>query len=226
MANSKLRPPLVSMTPVLVFSFRARFSFSRRASKIICRLRASISKSGIGSSLPERECRTLSRPIDDVDFIFRRPRGLGGSLLAGVPPLKSSSGLMPVLLCGSSLTSLRLRRLRNSRAIFSSVDPRFLGVGGMVCDLVRWGGELGKALLMGGALFLLCVLLLVDGRSPVAKLTPESVLRSMRRMDSASAVKNSGPVTSRDSSMTPLAVRRYLSTISRTTAQPLESPGR
>lgn len=179
------------------------------------RCRSSISKQW--SSLPVRACFARDPPIELVDFIFLSVRsffsdvsGLGGSSLTS---------------WRISVTSFRVRRFRNSRAIFSKVVPLFLfgdlgtsmgGCGGAVV------GEAGRGLL----LCLLPVLLLVDGRSPVAKLTPESARRSWRRYSSLRGFKLSGLVTSRHSSITPLAVRRYLSTVSLTTAQPLASSGR
>lgn len=111
--------------------------------------------------------------------------------------------------------------------IFSSLDRAFLGTGGTVADR-RGGesvGEAGRGLSVYGvtSLLRLLALPLVEGRSLVAKLTPESERRSFRRDSSLSGVKYSGPVTWRYSSMTALAVRRYLSTTSLTLGHPLSS---
>ena len=54
-----------------------------------------------------------------------------------------------LLVVDISLTSLRVRRFRNSRAIFSSVVPRFLGVGGITGDFTL--GDAGSGLLMVAA---------------------------------------------------------------------------
>lgn len=105
--------------------------------------------------------------------------------------------------------------------------PLFLGVGGAegsgLAGGADLGGDAGSGLSMVEVLLLPPELPLVDGRSPVAKLTPESALLSTRRCASFSSSKYSGPATSRHSSMTPLEVRRYLSTASLTTVQPLTS---
>lgn len=89
-------------------------------------------------------------------------------------------------------------------------------------------GEAGRGLSVYGVegLLRLLALPLVEGRSPLAKLTPESARRSVRRDSSLVEVKYSGPVTWRYSSMTALAVRRYFSTTSLTLGQPLSSLGR
>ena len=115
---------------------------------------------------------------------------------------------------------------------FSSVDLVFLGVGGIVADRIGGesvGGEAGRGLSVlgfkAGGLTWLLLLLLVEGRSPTAKLTPESARRSVRR-DSSAGVKYSGPVTWAHCSIMALVVRRYLSTTSLIAAQPLSSPSR
>lgn len=208
MSRSKVRAAPLGMLPGILFSF------SRCASMIIRRRRSSRSKSDMCSSLFDLEWAVFVAPIEVVDFIFLKGRGLDSVL-----------SLTMLALCEISTTSLRFRRLRNSRAIFSRVVPRFFGVGGVGCVCAR-GGDAGSGLLMVEMFVLLPVLPLVEGRSPVAKLTPESARRSVRRDASTSASKCSGPVISRHSSMTPLAVLRYLSTMSRTTVQPLSSPGR
>ncbi len=119
---------------------RSCCSFSFWALRINWRRRASWSKSGIGSSLPDRECANLVAQIEEVDFIFRSPRGFDGSLGMGADSVE-------FVRWDNSFTSLRLRRFLNSRAIRSRVVPRFLGVGGgrgCAC-----GGDAGRGLLMG-----------------------------------------------------------------------------
>ena len=92
--------------------------------------------SAIASSLPILACLALAPPIELVDFIFFSERTLG-------------SFMMLFDVADNSLTSLRVRRFRSSRAIFSNVVPRFLGVGDG-----RWGastsGNAGRGLLVGG----------------------------------------------------------------------------
>ena len=150
---SKLRPMpwgLDSVTPGLIsFSLGLALScFSLFASSIIFLLcSSSILNFGNGSSpLPERVWLTKAwllpfsrEPIDVVDFIFLSPRMLlFASLFWVVEARWSESVFDRALLNESSLTSLRVRRFRNSRAILSRVVPRFFGVmGGTVCDLFK-----------------------------------------------------------------------------------------
>ena len=139
------------------------FSFSICFDSINCLRFASKSKSCPGSLLLLRECTFLWSRIEVVDFILRRPRDLLRKSLESSRDFSRDS-LRP----GISLTSLRFRRFRNSRAILSNVVPRFLGTGGadsVLSDVVH--GDWGRGLLEGGAFALLLVLSLVEGRSPV-----------------------------------------------------------
>ncbi len=74
-------------------------------------------------------------------------------------------------------------------------------------------GDGGRGLLIDddvlGGFWTLQLLLLVEGRSPVAKLTPESARRSARRVSSAAIANISGLMTCRQSSIMVVAVRRY-----------------
>ena len=176
------------------------------------RFSSSISKvwaRGPGTPLPTWICllRDVSRS-ELVDFVLL--------IVLTFPP----SWVTATPLWGS----LRVRRLRSSRAIFSNVVPFFRGDGG------GWGacavcGDAGSGLLLVVELLRLPRLLLVEGRSPSPKLTPESARRSLRRYSWLLGSRLSGPAISWHCSITLLAVRRYLSTLSRTAVQPLASLG-
>ena len=141
--------------------------------------------------------------------------------------MDSDLGLVSDESCFPPLRDL-MRRI--SRAIRSRVLLVFLNV-----MSTSGRGEAGRGLLraespvyMGtmvvgvGAIPLLVEGRSVEGRSPDAKLIPESARRSALRT-SAISLRNTSTVTVKHSSMIALALRRYLSTISRTTGQPFSS---
>ena len=99
-----------------------------------------------------------------------------------------------------------------------------LGRSGKGLDLSRL--FVREEMLVWVLLLRLLSVLLVEGRSVVAKLMPESVRRSLRRNSLLWGSNVSVPLMSTHSSMIPLAARRYLSTTSRTTAHPFASVGR
>lgn len=144
----------------------------------LSRLRSSISYDGVEHSpLPLRACLLRVAPMELVDFIFFSDFDLLKSWV------RDRSFSCPR---SSSRTSFRVRKLRISRAIFSRVVPRFLGEEGGRCGS-SVAGHAGRGLtllvrlqLLGMLLFRLPLLLLVDGRSIVAKLMPESERRSAR----------------------------------------------
>lgn len=145
----------------------------------LSRLRLSTSSGDVveQSPLPLRACLLRMPLIELVDFIF----------LSDFDRLESCIRVVSASCrLSSSRTSLRVRRFLISRAIFSSVVPRFFGDGGGIGGRSVEGHAgrglrlLVRLLLLGMLLVRLVLLLPVEGRSRVAKLIPESDRRSDR----------------------------------------------